>query len=58
MSNPRQTYLGDGLYVHMDGDMVILSTPRDNGTHWVALEPMVLHLFQAWLHDQAAKEAG
>jgi len=36
-----KTYLGDGLYVHHDGYHFILSTERENGEHWVALEPEV-----------------
>lgn len=37
----QKTYLGDGLYATFDGDHFILSTPRENGEHWVGLEPPV-----------------
>lgn len=35
-------YLGDGLFVSDDGYMIILSAPRQEGEHWVGLEPEVL----------------
>ena len=34
-------YLGDGLYATFDGWQIILRTPRNNGEHWVALDPEV-----------------
>jgi len=34
-------YLGDGLYAHLDGFMITLSTQRGAGEHYVALEPEV-----------------
>jgi hypothetical protein len=37
-----KSYLGDGLYVSFDGYHFILSTERDNGLHWVGLEPSVV----------------
>lgn len=37
-----KTYLGDGLYVHFDGYHFVLSTQRENGEHWVGLEPPVI----------------
>jgi len=38
-------HLGDGLYAHFDGYHFILSTERENGTHWVGLEPCVFDAF-------------
>jgi hypothetical protein len=35
------SYLGDGLYAKYDGWMIVLSTPRAEGEHYVALEPEV-----------------
>ena len=41
MADQKETYLGDGLYASFDGYMIILRAPRENGDHWVALEPLV-----------------
>lgn len=38
----KKSYLGDGLYVHFDGFSFILSTERENGEHYVGLEPDML----------------
>lgn len=40
----KETYLGDGLYASFDGFMITLRAPRENGDHWVGLEP---EIFQA-----------
>ena len=37
----KKIYLGDGLFVVFDGFHFILSTERENGEHWVGLEPPV-----------------
>jgi hypothetical protein len=37
----RESYLGDGLYVHFDGYQFWLRAPREYGDHEVALEPPV-----------------
>ena len=37
----KETYLGDGLYASFDGFMITLRAPRENGDHWVGLEPQV-----------------
>jgi len=34
-----ESYLGDGLYVTFDGWNMVLRAPRENGNHYVALEP-------------------
>lgn len=39
----QKRYLGDGLFVTFDGYHFILSTPREDGEHWVGLEPPVFH---------------
>lgn len=52
------SYLGDGLYVKFDGYQIILTTERENGTHWVALEPKVfenLLLYQQELYSEIEK---
>jgi hypothetical protein len=42
MTNTHQeTYLGDGLYASFDGYQITLRAPRENGDHYVALEPSV-----------------
>lgn len=43
----KQTYLGDGLYASFDGYHFVLKTERENGIHWVGLEPPV---FDALIH--------
>jgi hypothetical protein len=37
--NPRETYLGDGLFASWDGWSIRLRAPRDGGDHEVYLEP-------------------
>lgn len=37
-----ETYLGEGLYASYDGWQFVLRAPRENGDHWVALEPEML----------------
>lgn len=39
----KKHYLGDGLFVQFDGFHFILSTDREDGKHWVGLEPSVFH---------------
>ena len=41
----KETYLGDGLYASYDGSMFILRAPREDGDHWVGLEPDVMLAF-------------
>ena len=38
-SNAKETYLGDGLFCSFDGHQIKLRAPRENGDHWVALDP-------------------
>lgn len=45
----KETYLGDGLYASTDGVGVKLRAPREDGDHYVVLEPDVLEAFEAWL---------
>jgi len=45
----REEYLGDGLYVSFDGFMVTLRAPRENGDHWVGMEPDVLESFERYV---------
>jgi hypothetical protein len=41
MAEPKETYLGDGLYASWDGFMITLRAPRAEGDHWVGLEPEI-----------------
>jgi len=41
----KEVYLGDGLYASFDGFMFTLRAPREDGDHWVGLEPDVLRNF-------------
>jgi hypothetical protein len=50
-SEPKEHYLGDGLYASFDGWQVTLRAPRADGDHWVALEPVVLDAFLTWLKE-------
>jgi hypothetical protein len=38
----ESTYLGDGLYALLEGNMIVLRAPRGySREHWVGLEPEV-----------------
>ena len=37
----QKVYLGDGLYVYFDGYQFMLTTEREHGEHYIALEPIV-----------------
>lgn len=40
MSNEfEEVYIGDGVYARWDGFAVKLTTERNNGTHFIYLEP-------------------
>ncbi len=38
---PTDAYLGDGLYAETDCGMIMLKAERENGVHFVGLEPQV-----------------
>jgi hypothetical protein len=44
-----ETYLGDGLYASFDGYAIVLRAPREDGDHWVGLEPDVYRSLQEWI---------
>lgn len=48
---PSETYLGDGLYASFDGFMITLRAPRENGDHFVCLEPCVLDAFMTYVQN-------
>ena len=45
MTKVDEVYLGDGLYASFDGYQFVLRAPREDGDHWVALEPSTLVAF-------------
>jgi len=49
-----ETYLGDGLYASFDGWQFCLRAPRENGNHFVHLEPHVLATFIAYVRATTA----
>lgn len=54
----KKTYIGDGAYVSFDGYHFIISTERDNGVHWIGLEPPVfdaLIKFRERVYEDAKK---
>ena len=58
----KEVYLGDGLYASFDGWMLTLRAPRENGDHWVGLEPQIMqNLLDYWQQitegDNSQKEA-
>lgn len=54
MEMETETYLGDGLYASFDGWHFILRAPRDDGDHWVGLEPAVLRQFMDYVERTKA----
>jgi hypothetical protein len=46
----KKVYLGDGLYAEFNGHSITLSTPRQDGEHFVVLEDHVLIQFQLWIN--------
>jgi len=55
MSEPRETYLGDGLYASFDGFQIILRAPRAEGDHWVGLEPNVYVALTEFVEELKSK---
>ena len=41
----REEYIGDGCYASFDGWHFILRAPREDGDHFIYLEPKVLSAF-------------
>jgi hypothetical protein len=42
----NEKYLGDGLYASYDGWQFCLRAPRENGDHYVMLDPYTLAAFE------------
>ena len=45
----KETYLGDGCYASYDGWQVCLRVPRDEGNHYVYLDPSVLRALEKFV---------
>lgn len=45
----NEEYLGDGLYASFDGFTFWLRAPREEGDHYVGLEPVVLKAFSDYV---------
>ena len=58
MSTPKETYLGDGLYVRFDGFTIWLRAPRETGDHVVALEPQVWRQLERFVADLRKEKSG
>lgn len=48
----NETYLGDGVYARLEGDMIWLRTQRDNGDHQIALEQEVFEALVQYRNDK------
>ena len=53
-----EVYLGDGLYASFDGWQIQLRAPRENGDHFVALEPEVLDNLITFIKSLGWKDEG
>lgn len=52
----EEEYLGDGLYAAYDGYSYWLRAPREDGSDYVALEPLVFNNFMKYV-ERTQKEA-
>ena len=59
MSNTQliETYLGDGLYAKFDGYGITLRAPREEGDHYVYLEPEVYESLLRFVEELKRQEA-
>lgn len=62
MSNEfEETYIGDGVYARWDGFSVLLKTERENGLHYIYLEPQHVENIRKLLESEpliAKRRAG
>jgi hypothetical protein len=49
MTTMNEEYLGDGLYISYDGFQFVLRAPRNEGNHYVALEPDIFAAFLRYI---------
>jgi len=52
----NEEYLGDGLYASFDGYAITLRAPRENGDHYVVLEPLQYDALLEYAMRMYAKE--
>ena len=52
MEKTNEVYIGDGCYASDNGYMFILRAPRENGDHWIGLEPEVIESFIRYIAKQ------
>lgn len=55
--NIKRTYLGDGLHAEFDGFGIKLYCDREDGEHWVYLEPFVYHELIYWVKELRSASA-
>lgn len=59
MTEPREVYLGDGLYASFDGWQFALRAPRgEEGDHIVYLEPAVFVEFERYVRRVIRERKG
>lgn len=59
MSNDfEEIYIGDGVYARWDGFSVLLKTERDNGTHYIYLEPQHVANIARLIESEPRKARG
>ena len=51
MENKDQRYLGDGVYVTFDGEMICLDLRGQDDFTRIYMEPEVINSFMAFLQD-------
>jgi hypothetical protein len=55
----KEEHIGDGVYISFDGFGFTLRAPRENGDHWIYIEPTALrNLLNFVAHEIETKEAG
>lgn len=45
----KEVYLGDGLYAKYDGYQFTLRAQREDGDHYVCMEPEVFEMFEEFV---------
>lgn len=53
-----ETYLGDGLYASFDGWQIQIRAPRENGNHFIYLEPYTWQSLKAYAAGRLEEDKG